>query len=150
MAGALRDIAQARSDIVVVVPLHPNPVVRRSVVPEVADVPNIRLVEPLQYPEFAAMLRRAHLVLTDSGGVQEEAPTLRTPVLVMRDTTERPEAIAAGTAKLVGTERTTITRVVAALKHILHGGRRPADFDAFSPELGVDSLLRLEDAGVTL
>jgi UDP-N-acetylglucosamine 2-epimerase (non-hydrolysing) len=150
------------------------------VVPEVADVPNIRLVEPLQYPEFAAMLRRAHLVLTDSGGVQEEAPTLRTPVLVMRDTTERPEAIAAGTAKLVGTERTTITRevlrllsddgarevmastrnpfgdgfasarVVAALKHILHGGRRPADFDAFSPELGVDSLLRLEDAGVTL
>jgi UDP-N-acetylglucosamine 2-epimerase (non-hydrolysing) len=155
---ALREIADARPDVVVVVPLHPNPIVRGSIVPEVAGAPNIRLVEPLSYPEFAVMLRRAHLVLTDSGGVQEEAPSLRTPVLIMRETTERPEAVAAGTAKLVGTgsariteevlrllgsdaalEAMTVTRnpfgdgratsrVVAALHHIVSAGELPPDF----------------------
>lgn len=155
---ALRDIAHARPDVIVVVPLHPNPIVRGSIVPEVAGAPNIRLVEPLGYREFAVMLRRAHLVLTDSGGVQEEAPSLRTPVLIMRETTERPEAIAAGAAKLVGTSSARITqevlrllgsktalgammvaenpfgdgraasRVVAALRHVVSGGDLPRDF----------------------
>lgn len=158
VGSALRDIARARPDVTAVVPLHANPLVRQAIAPEVSGMTNVRLVEPLSYPEFATMLRRSHLVLTDSGGVQEEAPTLGTPVLVMRDVTERPEAIDAGTAKLVGTNRDRITaevtrllgddvarkamvaagnpfgdghasgRVAAVLRHMLLGETRPPDF----------------------
>jgi UDP-N-acetylglucosamine 2-epimerase (non-hydrolysing) len=77
---------------------------------ELGDVKNIHLIRPLDYPDFVAAMQRAHLVITDSGGVQEEAPSLGKPVLVMRDTTERPEAVTAGTVRLVGAQRDSIVR----------------------------------------
>lgn len=113
IAAALAQIA-ARGNVGIVFPVHPNPNVRSGVA-ALADTPEIAMVDPLDYPDFVRLLDRCHLVLTDSGGVQEEAPTFGKPVLVMRETTERPEGIAAGTAKLVGTDPATIVREVAAL-----------------------------------
>jgi len=106
---AVRLIAQRRPDMQVVLPMHPNPVVRGLIEPRLRDLDNVLLTEPLGYDEFAHVLNAAHVVLTDSGGVQEEAPSLGKPVLVMRDTTERREAVEAGTVRLVGTETGTIT-----------------------------------------
>lgn len=123
VGGALADLAAAHPDLLVVFPIHPNPVVREAILPAVAAHPNVRVVEPLPYGEFARLMERSHLILTDSGGVQEEAPSLGKPVLVMRDTTERPEAVTAGTARLVGNDRTTIVKVV---EHLLAD---PAAYD---------------------
>lgn len=109
IAGALGEIAQ-RPDVALVVPLHPNPAVRDVLVPALGHLANVALLEPLDYPHFARLLLNSDLVLTDSGGVQEEAPTLGVPVLVLRDTTERAEGVAAGTARLVGTEADRIVR----------------------------------------
>lgn len=106
---ALRDIA-IRSDVQVVYPVHLNPNVQEPVRRILSDVPNIHLIEPLDYLPFVYLMDRSKLLITDSGGIQEEAPALGRPVLVMRDTTERPEAVNAGTVKLVGTERDTIIR----------------------------------------
>ena len=97
-------------------PLHLNPKVRDAVLPEVESLPNVIITDPLPYDQFTALLNRAYLVLTDSGGVQEEAPSLGKPVLVMRENTERPEAVVAGTVKLVGTDR---NRIVAEAKNLL-------------------------------
>ncbi len=102
IAATLRQLAR-RPDVGIVFPVHRNPAVRDVMQAELAGLDNLALIEPLAYPEFVRLLDVAHLMLTDSGGVQEEAPALGTPVLVMRETTERPEAIAAGTARLVGT-----------------------------------------------
>ncbi len=96
-------------------PVHLNPNVREPVFRILGDRPNIRLVDPVPYPEFVWLMDRSKLVLTDSGGVQEEAPSLRRPVLVMRHTTERPEAVAAGAARLVGTSTETIVQGVTTL-----------------------------------
>jgi UDP-N-acetylglucosamine 2-epimerase (non-hydrolysing) len=115
IGAALAEIARAEPDLLIVFPIHPNPVVRDAIVPLVDGLPNVRVVEPLAYGQFARLLNRADLVLTDSGGVQEEAPSLGKPVLVMRDTTERPEAVAAGTACLVGTDRRMIVTLVRRL-----------------------------------
>ncbi len=115
IGAALADLARAEPDLLIVFPIHPNPVVREAIVPAVEGLPNIVVVEPLSYGSFAALLRRAHIVLTDSGGIQEEAPSLGKPVLVMRDTTERPEAVEAGTVRLVGTGRATIVATVLEL-----------------------------------
>ena len=104
---ALRRIA-GRSDVEIVYPVHLNPNVQNPVRSILSGVPNIHLVEPLDYLPFVGLLDRACMVLTDSGGIQEEAPSLGKPVLVMRDTTERPEAIEAGTVRLVGTEEEEI------------------------------------------
>lgn len=101
---AVRLVAQQRPDVHVVLPMHPNPVVRRLIEPRLGDLDNVLLTEPLRYDEFAHVLRASHVVLTDSGGVQEEGPSLGKPVLVMRDTTERPEGVHAGTVRLVGTD----------------------------------------------
>lgn len=109
IAKALGEIAE-RPDVALVVPLHPNPVVRDVLVPALGHCANVALLEPLDYPHFARLLLNSDLVLTDSGGVQEEAPTLGVPVLVLRDTTERAEGVAAGTARLVGTEADRIVR----------------------------------------
>ena len=92
-----------RDDIEIVYPVHLNPNIRGPVESLLAARPNVHLIEPVDYLEFVYLLNRAHVLLTDSGGIQEEAPSLKKPVLVMRDTTERPEAIAAGVARLVGT-----------------------------------------------
>ncbi|MBK8974695.1 MAG: UDP-N-acetylglucosamine 2-epimerase (non-hydrolyzing) [Planctomycetes bacterium] len=111
---ALADLA-ARGDVEILYPVHPNPKVRETVRHHLGDHPRVRLVEPLGYPEFVAAMTAAHLVLTDSGGVQEEAPSLGKPVLVLRDDTERPEGIEAGTARLVGTDRAGIVAAATAL-----------------------------------
>lgn len=100
---ALREVAMARPDVVIAFPIHRNPLVRQAIEPAVKGLPNVIVDEPLPYGRFCWLMKRAHVVLTDSGGVQEEAPALGKPVLVMRDTTERPEAVAAGTVRLVGT-----------------------------------------------
>lgn len=102
IASALRRLSQ-RDDIEIVYPVHPNPNIKRPVEEALSGLRNVRLIEPLDYLPFVYLMDRAHMILTDSGGVQEEAPALGKPVLVMRDTTERPEAVAAGTVAIVGT-----------------------------------------------
>ncbi len=105
----------ARGDVEIVYPVHPNPNVREVVERKLAGVAGIHLVEPLSYVPFVELMRRAHILLTDSGGIQEEGPSLGKPVLVMRDKTERPEAVEAGTAVLVGTDATRIVAEAARL-----------------------------------
>lgn len=107
IAEAIRQIAQ-RPDVAIIFPVHPNPNVRAVMDTALANLNNVALIEPLDYPHFARLLSLAHIMLTDSGGVQEEAPALGKPVLVMRETTERPEGVTAGTARLVGTDVDTI------------------------------------------
>ncbi|WP_414714394.1 non-hydrolyzing UDP-N-acetylglucosamine 2-epimerase [Sphingobium sp.] len=114
IAGAIKDIA-ARDDVAVIFPVHPNPNVRKVMDAQLAGLSNVAMIDPLDYPNFVALLDRSEIVLTDSGGVQEEAPSLGKPVLVMRETTERPEGIAAGTAKLVGTDRARIVSEIFTL-----------------------------------
>ena len=107
IAEAIRQIA-ARPDVAVIFPVHLNPNVRGVMHGALGGLSNVALIEPLDYPNFARLLGIAEVMLTDSGGVQEEAPALGKPVLVMRETTERPEGVTAGTAKLVGTDTKTI------------------------------------------
>lgn len=102
---AIRDIVHEFEDVEVIFPVHKNPKVRQVVQEELGNIARIHLIDPLDYEPFANLLGRSYLVLTDSGGIQEEAPALGKPVLVLRDTTERPEAVDAGTVKLIGTER---------------------------------------------
>ncbi|MDO5031021.1 non-hydrolyzing UDP-N-acetylglucosamine 2-epimerase [Corynebacterium sp.] len=108
IGGAVQDLAKAYPDIIFALPLHLNPKVREAVLPEVEDLPNVIITNPLPYDQFTKLQDRATIILTDSGGVQEEAPSLGKPVLVMRHNTERPEAVVAGTVKLVGTDRNLI------------------------------------------
>jgi UDP-N-acetylglucosamine 2-epimerase (non-hydrolysing) len=156
---ALRTIAERYPDLEIVFPIHKNPLVRDSIVPAVAGLANVTILEPLAYGAFSRIMNRATIVLTDSGGVQEEAPSLGKPVLVMRDTTERPEAVAAGTARLIGTDSDRIIsavtellddpaafalmanavnpygdglashRTIEAMAHLFGLGQRPADFN---------------------
>jgi UDP-N-acetylglucosamine 2-epimerase (non-hydrolysing) len=105
---ALRDVAEAHPDVAVVYPVHLNPNVQRPVREILGDVERVHLIEPISYLPFVALLERSTLIITDSGGIQEEAPTLRKPVLVMRRATERPEAMDLGLARLVGTSRRVI------------------------------------------
>lgn len=102
---ALKDIVNEFDDVEIVFPVHKNPKVREVVNEELGNIKAVHLIDPLDYEPFANLMHRAFLVLTDSGGIQEEAPSLGKPVLVLRDTTERPEAVKAGTVKLIGTER---------------------------------------------
>ncbi len=159
---ALAELASSYRDLLVVFPIHRNPVVREAILPSVEGLSNVRVVEPLAYSGFARLMDRAHVLLTDSGGVQEEGPSLGKPVLVMRDTTERPEAVTAGTVRLVGTDQRTVVdavsrllddpsayaamanavnpygdghaaaRCVAAMSHLFGAGPRPEEFDPAS------------------
>jgi UDP-N-acetylglucosamine 2-epimerase (non-hydrolysing) len=113
---AVRALVERYDDLRIVYPVHPNPDVRGAAFDVLGQVDRVHLVSPLDYRSFVGLLSRAHLVLTDSGGVQEEAPSAGVPVLVLRDVTERPEAIEAGTARLVGT---TATRIVSAASRLL-------------------------------
>ncbi len=115
IADAIRQLA-ARDDVAIIFPVHLNPNVRAVMNAELAGLDNVALIEPLDYPHFARLLDIADLMLTDSGGVQEEAPALGKPVLVMRETTERPEGVEAGTAMLVGTDA---ARIVAEASRLL-------------------------------
>lgn len=108
MFRAIRRVMDEHPDIKAIYPIHMNPVVREKAEQELAGCDRIRIIEPLDVLDFHNFLSRSYLILTDSGGIQEEAPSLGKPVLVMRDTTERPEGISAGTLKLVGTEEETI------------------------------------------
>lgn len=115
VARALRRIA-ARDDVALIFPVHPNPNVRGVMEKMLGDMPSVALIEPLDYPHFVRLLEMAHIILTDSGGVQEEAPALGKPVLVMRETTERPEGVEGGTARLVGADE---DRIVGAVLELL-------------------------------
>ena len=115
ICAALKTIADRFPDADVVYPVHLNPNVREPVFRLLSNSPNVHLIEPQDYLPFVYLMSRSYLVLTDSGGIQEEAPSLGKPVLVMRDTTERPEAVAAGTVKLVGTSETVIVDEVSKL-----------------------------------
>lgn len=115
VAQAIARLASDLPELAFVLPAHLNPVVRETLLPPLADLPNVLIVEPLSYGPFARLMHDSHLLLTDSGGVQEEGPSLGKPVLVLRDTTERPEAVAAGTVRLVGTDGDVITREVMRL-----------------------------------
>ncbi len=126
----IRDICEGLKQIVrrnprvdLVFPVHPNPNISEPVRSMLSDIPQIHLISPLEYEAFVGMMQRSHLILTDSGGIQEEAPSLGKPVLVMRETTERREAVDAGVARLVGTRPESI---VAATEELLH------DKDAYS------------------
>lgn len=115
ICNALRDLLEAREDLQVVFPVHLNPKVRETVWATLGDMDRAKLIDPLDYLDFVHVMKRVDLIVTDSGGVQEEAPALGVPVLVIRATTERPEAIEAGTARLVGTNRQAIVSAVSRL-----------------------------------
>jgi len=115
ICGALKVLAENNPGINILYPVHLNPNVRKPVNELLSSVSNIKLVEPFQYEEFIYLMSKSYLILTDSGGIQEEAPSLGKPVLVMRDTTERPEAVEAGTVKLVGSNRDNIIEEVQSL-----------------------------------
>jgi UDP-N-acetylglucosamine 2-epimerase (non-hydrolysing) len=112
---ALRDIANDNPDVQIVYPVHLNPNVREPVYRILSNINNVHLVEPMEYLAFIKLMDISYLILTDSGGIQEEAPSLGKPVLVMRDTTERSEALEAGTVKLVGTNKKEIVKIVNQL-----------------------------------
>ena len=114
LCQALSDVA-ARGDAQVLYPVHLNPNVQKPVFDILGDEPNVTLIPPQDYLPFVYLMTRAEIILTDSGGIQEEAPSLGKPVLVMRDTTERPEAVEAGTVRLVGTDRAKIVAEVSRL-----------------------------------
>lgn len=107
---ALKEIAHKKPNILIIYPVHLNPKVQIPVKKILSNIENILLIEPLDYPDFVWMMNRSKIIITDSGGVQEEAPSLGKPVLVMRDTTERPEAVDAGTVILVGTDKNLIVK----------------------------------------
>ena len=112
---ALKTIAINNPEIDIVYPVHLNPNVQKPVKEILSNISNVHLIEPLQYEQFIYLMDKSYFIITDSGGVQEEAPSLGKPVLVMRDTTERPEAVEAGTVKLVGTHTQTIIKEAQAL-----------------------------------
>jgi UDP-N-acetylglucosamine 2-epimerase (non-hydrolysing) len=111
---ALARIA-GRPDVQVVYPVHPNPNVREPVQRWLGGLANVRLIDPLEYVPFVDLMRKAYLLITDSGGIQEEGPSLGKPVLVMREKTERPEAVEAGTVKLVGADENAIVEAADSL-----------------------------------
>jgi UDP-N-acetylglucosamine 2-epimerase (non-hydrolysing) len=163
IAEAIAAIARDEPDSLIIFPVHRNPVVRQVVTPVLEGVHNVRLLDPLGYLDFARLMTWSYLILTDSGGIQEEAPSLGKPVLVLRDATERPEAVEYGTVKLVGTDPATIhdatisllrdeaayntmaqavnpygdgraaRRIVAAVNHLLGEGRPADEFTAPRP-----------------
>ncbi|MHC6799437.1 UDP-N-acetylglucosamine 2-epimerase (non-hydrolyzing) [Vibrio diabolicus] len=114
---ALAQTAKQHPNVQILYPMHLNPNVREPVNRILGDVENVLLIEPQQYLPFIYLMSRSHIILTDSGGIQEEAPSLGKPVLVMRDTTERPEAVAAGTVKLVGT---SVEKITSSLDSLLN------------------------------
>jgi len=158
IGGALAEIAQRYPDLTIILPVHKNPAVREALLPPLVSHSNIVVTEPVQYMDFVRLLDASDIVLTDSGGIQEEAPALGKPVLVMRESTERPEAVDYGVVELVGTSQAAIVagvtrlidspedyermsrsvnpygdgraaeRTIAALAHMFHLGERMPDF----------------------
>ncbi|MDD3593097.1 MAG: UDP-N-acetylglucosamine 2-epimerase (non-hydrolyzing) [Candidatus Gastranaerophilales bacterium] len=115
ICDAILELINKYDDIQVVYPVHLNPNVRKTVFEKLDNNPRIKLIDPLEYAPFSSLMKKAHIILTDSGGIQEEAPSLGKPVLVLRDETERPEALAFGTVKLVGTDKQKIVNTISML-----------------------------------
>ena len=115
MFTAIRDILNKHDDVKVVYPVHLNPIVQKAAKDVLGDNDRVKLIDPLEVVDFHNFIAKSHIVLTDSGGVQEEAPTFGVPVIVLRDTTERPEGVEAGTAKLAGTDQEVIYNIVDEL-----------------------------------
>ncbi|WP_432791708.1 UDP-N-acetylglucosamine 2-epimerase (non-hydrolyzing) [Brevibacterium sp. K11IcPPYGO002] len=113
---AMRHLALRYPDLLIVWPAHKNPQVRASIAPQIEDLDNVVFIEPVEYGEFSHLIANSDIVLTDSGGIQEEAPSLGKPVLVLRENTERPEAVEAGTVKLIGTD---VERIIAEVSRLL-------------------------------
>lgn len=118
---ALKEIAETNPNIQIIYPVHLNPNVQKPVYELLNDSSNIKLISPLSYPSFVWLMNQSYIIITDSGGVQEEAPSLGKPVLVMRDTTERPEAVEAGTVILVGTDK---SKIVNEANNLLNDTKR--------------------------
>ena len=112
---AVKELIEKHNDIQIVYPMHLNPNVRNTVIPILSDIERVKLIEPLDYVPFCTLMKKSHIILTDSGGVQEEAPALGVPVLVLRDETERPEAVESGSVLLVGTNKNNIISEVDKL-----------------------------------
>ena len=110
ICSALKEIAEKNDNVQIIYPVHLNPNVQKPVYEFLVDIENVKLIDPLSYPAFVWLMNKSYLIITDSGGVQEEAPSLGKPVLVMRETTERPEAVKAGTVFLVGTNKERIIK----------------------------------------
>lgn len=130
---AIKSIAERNPDVELVYPVHPNPNVREPVARLLEGVPGVHLIEPLRYEQFVQLMSRAYIILTDSGGIQEEATALGKPTLIMRDTTERPEAVDCGTALLVGTET---ERIVQAAERLLVDGAAYASMSSVKSPFG--------------
>ena len=124
---ALKNLIEDFSDVEIIFPVHKNPKVREVVNAELGGLDRVFLTDPLDYEPFANLMNRATLILTDSGGVQEEAPALGKPVLVLRDTTERPEAVDAGTVKLIGTNQEKVYNAAKILLTDLTEYRKMAE-----------------------
>jgi UDP-N-acetylglucosamine 2-epimerase (non-hydrolysing) len=116
---AIKQVAEVHDDVQIIYPVHLNPNVQKPVYELLSGLPNIKLVHPLSYPAFVWLMSKSYLILTDSGGVQEEAPSLGKPVLVMRETTERPEAVEVGTVKMVGTD---VDKIISSIINLLKAG----------------------------
>jgi UDP-N-acetylglucosamine 2-epimerase (non-hydrolysing) len=148
---AIRCLAETRRDVEFLYPVHPNPNVKDAVLPMLSAHPRIRLVEPLDYERFVSAMKGAHFILTDSGGVQEEAPALGKPVLVLREETERPEAITAGVARLVGTDAQRIiaecTRLLDDSDHYARMAREGSPYGDGRAAARIVALLRQDLAG---
>jgi len=144
LGRALRILARRFPQVQFVLPLHPNPQVRASLSVPAPLLPNLRLVEPIAYPGFVWLLDRSTLVLTDSGGIQEEAPALRKPVLVLREVTERPEAVESGAAEVVGT---SVASIVDSAAHLLTDAaeyaRRQIDHHPYGDGRAAERILQL-------
>lgn len=133
IASAIAQLAKSFNNVPFVVPLHANPLVREAFQENLADKDNVFLIDALPYPEFTALLRRSWIVITDSGGVQEEAPALGVPVMLMRDKTERHEVLQSGSVRLVGTDS---TRIVEAVSRILDDEEERAAMSVVSSPYG--------------
>jgi len=146
--------ARYRSDVDFVYPVHPNPQIKEPALSLLSGIPNLTLSEPLSYMDLVRLLSRASLVLTDSGGLQEEAPSLRVPVLVLRDVTERPEGVAAGVVRVVGTDRRAIVKAASRLLDDPEEHRRMATGinpygDGHASERIVEALRRYASSRIT-
>ncbi|HCD9235321.1 UDP-N-acetylglucosamine 2-epimerase (non-hydrolyzing) [Elizabethkingia anophelis] len=130
---ALKEIAYNNPNVLIIYPVHLNPNVKGPVYDVLSNIENIKLIDPLAYPAFVWLMNESYMIITDSGGVQEEAPSLGKPVLVMRDTTERPEAVEAGTVILVGTNK---QKIVAAAESILKDEKRYNEMSALHNPYG--------------
>jgi UDP-N-acetylglucosamine 2-epimerase (non-hydrolysing) len=130
---ALKEIALNYLEVQIIYPVHLNPNVQQPVYDLLSKIENIQLIDPLGYPAFVWLMNRSYLIITDSGGIQEEAPSLGKPVLVMRDTTERPEALAAGTVILVGNKK---EKIILACTSLLNNNEKYRKMSALQNPYG--------------